>query len=256
MMTITPASAMARGSPARIVRPTPRPGPRSSAAGRRCCGSASSRSTLSSCTGTQLMPATSPKWATWADMAPAKANESAPRKPARLRQAEGPQEAEHAKPGHRPGDDHAERPRRDGRQDGEQERERVRGARRSSRRAAARRPRCTGCTAAAARCGSRCPASTRSGKFWVRSSPGRTACPSSAGIPKTMTGSARRTATATASPVRRAGACRVGTGNAAGAGAGDSSDLITRTLATKPEGKLGIPSPARPDHPGRPPSHT
>ncbi len=38
-----------------------------------------SRRTHSSCTGTQLMPATSPKWATWADMAPANANDSAPR---------------------------------------------------------------------------------------------------------------------------------------------------------------------------------
>ncbi len=43
-----------------------------------------SRSTASNSTGTQLMPATSPKWLTCADMAPAKANESAPRTLGRL----------------------------------------------------------------------------------------------------------------------------------------------------------------------------
>jgi hypothetical protein len=43
-----------------------------------------SRSTLSSCTGTQLRPATSPKWDTWADIAPANANDSAPNAPAKL----------------------------------------------------------------------------------------------------------------------------------------------------------------------------
>jgi len=79
MKTITPASAMARGSPARIVRPI---APARTAiqpsrdARLRAC---ESRRTPSSCTGTQLIPATSPKWDTWADMAPAKANESAPR---------------------------------------------------------------------------------------------------------------------------------------------------------------------------------
>ena len=39
---------------------------------------------LSSASGTQLSPATRPKWVTCADMAPAKANENAPRKLARL----------------------------------------------------------------------------------------------------------------------------------------------------------------------------
>ena len=39
---------------------------------------------LSNSSGTQLMPATRPKWVTCADMAPAKANENAPRKLARL----------------------------------------------------------------------------------------------------------------------------------------------------------------------------
>jgi hypothetical protein len=36
----------------------------------------------SSTSGTQLIPATRPKWLTCADVAPAKANDSAPRKPA------------------------------------------------------------------------------------------------------------------------------------------------------------------------------
>ncbi len=40
------------------------------------------RPKASRATGTQLMPATRPKWATWAAMAPANANETAPRKPA------------------------------------------------------------------------------------------------------------------------------------------------------------------------------
>src|SRR5271157_2811233 len=75
---------MARGSPARITRPAAvartAVQPSLDAAGRSC----ESRRALSSSTGTQLMPATSPKWVTCADMAPAKVNENAPRKLARL----------------------------------------------------------------------------------------------------------------------------------------------------------------------------
>src|SRR5262249_14397383 len=46
------------------------------------------------------------------------------------------------------------------------------------------------------------PARTRSGKFWVRSSPGTTGCPSNEGRPKTTAGSATRQATATTSGQR------------------------------------------------------
>ena len=53
------------------------------------------------------------------------------------------------------------------------------------------------------------PASTRSGKFCVRSSPGSTECPSSAGTPKTRTGSATRMATAQTSPRRQRPGARV-----------------------------------------------
>ena len=87
-----------------------------------------SRSTPSSSSGTQLIPATSPKWDTSADMAPANANEIAPRAPAGG-QAQGAQEEEHPEPGHRPGDDQVQRPRGGGGQEGEQERQRVGGAR-------------------------------------------------------------------------------------------------------------------------------
>ena len=76
---MTTASSMARGSPARIVRPnTPPSAPVQASRDGMPCGPVSRR-THSNCTGTQLMPATSPKWATWADMAPANANDSAPR---------------------------------------------------------------------------------------------------------------------------------------------------------------------------------
>ena len=69
---------MARGSPARIVRPNvPARIPVQASREGKVRGW-ESRRTHSSWTGTQLMPATSPKCATWADIAPAKANDSAP----------------------------------------------------------------------------------------------------------------------------------------------------------------------------------
>ena len=54
--------------------------PSRDAAGRSC----ESRRMLSRASGTQLRPATRPRWVTCADMPPAKANENAPRKLARL----------------------------------------------------------------------------------------------------------------------------------------------------------------------------
>src|SRR5258705_861507 len=75
---------MARGSPARIVRPNVAASAPAQASRDDVLREPEpvSRSTHSSCSGTQLMPATSPKWATCADMAPANANESAPIRPA------------------------------------------------------------------------------------------------------------------------------------------------------------------------------
>ena len=70
---------MALGSPARIVRPNTAASAPVQASREDRLRVPVSRRTHSSCTGTQLMPATSPKWATWADMAPANANDSAPR---------------------------------------------------------------------------------------------------------------------------------------------------------------------------------
>jgi len=70
---------MARGSPARIVRPIAAARTPVHLSREAVLLAWVSRSTPSSWTGTQLMPATRPKWATWADMAPAKANDSAPR---------------------------------------------------------------------------------------------------------------------------------------------------------------------------------
>ncbi len=84
MKTITPVSSMARGSPARIVRPNVPPRTAVQPSLDAVLRVSHSRNTASNSTGTQLMPATSPKWPTWADMAPAKANESAPRTLGRL----------------------------------------------------------------------------------------------------------------------------------------------------------------------------
>ncbi len=169
-----------------------------------------SRRTHSSCSGTQLMPATSPKWATWADMAPAKANESAPstagtrpRRQAR-RKANIPVPATaqvrimfrvHAATA------------------GATANRNVNGYA-----APAFQPASSG--APLQMYGSysgrwplriSCPASTRSGKFCVRSSPGRTGCPSSAGTPYTSTGSAMSRRMAAASPCQRRAAREPGT---------------------------------------------
>ena len=75
---------MARGSPARMVRPNVPARAPVQASRENLVPGPVSRRTHSSCSGTQLMPATSPKWATCADMAPANANESAPSRPGRL----------------------------------------------------------------------------------------------------------------------------------------------------------------------------
>ena len=65
-------------------RPTSRPAP-ADLPGRETKGrSWESRRMLSNPSGTQLRPATRPKWVTCADMPPTKANENAPRKLARL----------------------------------------------------------------------------------------------------------------------------------------------------------------------------
>ena len=83
------------------------------------------------------------------------------------------------------------------------------------------------------------PARTRSGKFCVRSSPGRTACPSTAGIPKMMTGSAMRIAMASRSPRRCPDARAPGTWTVVVLVISDSSGPTTRTLAAEAERILG-----------------
>src|SRR5215831_6643461 len=238
MMTTTPASATARGSPARIVSPNV-PARTAIQRSREAVSRDSvSRSTLSSCTGTQLMPATSPRWATWAGIAPAKANETAPSRLGRLprrsarRKKNMPSPAtaqvtimlsvQAAVPG--------------------------RTANRNVRgyAAAAFQPASNGAPPQiyGSYSGSWppriCrPARTRSGKFCVWSSPGRTACPSSAGTPKMITGSAMRTATASRSLRRCPDARAPGTGMLVILVVSDSSGPTTRTLAAEAERILG-----------------
>ena len=189
---------MARGSPARITRPIAAARTavqRSLDATVRSCDS---RSTLSSATGTQLIPATSPKCVTCADMAPAKAKENAPRKPARLVSRSARRKPNIPSPATTQVTIrfavHAAVPGR------------IANSQVSGYAAPAFQPASSGaplqlygsysgsCPARISR-----PASTRSGKFWPRSSPRRTACPSSAGTPKMTAGTTTSRATASTS---------------------------------------------------------
>ena len=219
---------MARGSPARITRPMaaartavqphlpgwaspasqPRPASRPAPAGlpgREAMGrSCESRRMLSSASGIQLMPATRPKWVTCADIPPAKANENAPRRLARLASRSARRKQNIPSPATAQVaimlTVHAAVP-------GTMANSQV-----SGYAAAAFQPASNGAPlqmygSNRGRCPARisCPASTRSGRFWVRSSPGRTACPSNAGRPKMTTGSVTSTTTATTSPRPRRG---------------------------------------------------
>ena len=227
---------MARGSPARITRPVAvaRTAVQPSLdAARRSC---ESRRMLSSITGTQLIPATRPKWVTCADMPPAKANENAPRKLARLASRRARRKQNIPSPAtaqvaimlivHAPAP-------------GKTANSQV-----SGYAAAAFQPASNGAPlqmygSNSGRCPSRIsrPASTRSGKFWVRSSPGRTACPSSAGTPKMTVGSVTSRTTATTSPRRQ----DFGVPRASAAtlpNTSRNSVLILCTFATRPEGIL------------------
>src|SRR6266487_1014788 len=236
MTTITTASSMARGSPARIVRPNAAartPVQRSREAALRASASVS-RSTASSCTGTQLMPTTSPKWATWADMAPAKANESAPRALGRLARRRARRKANMPTAAAAQVtimlSVHAAVP-------GTMANRSVSGYAAPAFQSASNGAPLQMYGLYSGSCPSRIwrPASTRSGKFCVRSSPGRTECPSSAGTPKTMTGSATRMATAATSPGRRVDARVPGTWNVLVPGADDSSGPIVSTRTTEAE---------------------
>ncbi len=179
MATLTQASSTARGSPARITRPnrgSQHAGP--TGAGRACSGPRRAGTRSAARPG----PSSCPR--------PGRNETPAPTSPRRRRtrgrragsagcRGAGPQEAEHAKPGYRPGDDHVDRPRRGRRQHGEQERERYA--------APAFQPASNGAPlqmygSYSGRWPLRIsrPARTRSGKFCERSSPGSTECPSSA----------------------------------------------------------------------------
>src|SRR6266849_10334059 len=225
---------MARGSPARIVRPTAPARTPVQLSLEAALRASVSRNTQSSCAGTQLMPATSPKWVTWADMAPANANESAPSRLGRLARRRARRKKNMPSPAAAQVrimlSVHAAVP-------GKMANRNV-----SGYAAPAFQSPIKG--APVQMYGSYsgswpfliwCPASTRSGKFCVRSSPGRTGCPSSAGTPKTMTGSATRRTTAAASPGQRLDARVPSTRDVLIPSVGDSSSPTGTLLQQKPE---------------------
>jgi hypothetical protein len=185
---------------------------------------------LSSASGTQLRPATRPKWVTCADIPPAKANENAPRKLGRLASRRARRKQNIPNPATAQVmimlSVHAAVP-------GKMANSQV-----SGYAAAAFQPASNGAPlqmygSNKGRCPARIsrPASTRSGKFWVRSSPGRTGCPSSAGTPKMTAGSAMSSTAANVSPRLH----QEGGSAAMTPGASDDSVLIVCTLQLEPK---------------------
>src|SRR5271169_3232275 len=221
-------------SPANRPRPTSRPAP-ADLPGRETKGrSWESRRMLSNPSGTQLRPATRPKWVTCADMPPAKANENAPRKLARLDSLRARRKQNIPSPATAQVtimlSVHAAVP-------GKMANSQV-----SGYAAAAFQPASNGAPlqmygSYSGRCPARIsrPASTRSGRFWVRSSPGTTACPSSAGTPKMTAGSAMSSTAATTSPRRHQEIHATGASAATPSGACDDSVLIVCTLQLEPK---------------------
>src|SRR5271156_3747488 len=225
---------MARGSPARIIRPMAVARTAIQPSRERTGRSCASRRMLSSASGTQLRPATRPKWVTCADMPPAKANENAPRKLARLASRRARRKQNIPSPATAQVaimlTVHAAVP-------GKMANSQV-----SGYAAAAFQPASNGAPlqmygSYSGRCPARIsrPARMRSGRFWVRSSPGRTACPSSAGRPKMSAGSVMSRTTATTSPRRRRDARAPRASAVVTPDASDDSALIVRTLQLEPK---------------------
>jgi hypothetical protein len=85
------------------------------------------------------------------------------------------------------------------------------------------------------------PASSRSGKFCVMSSPGTTACPSRAGMPKTTAGSRASSKTGITSPRgSQDPRIRATADDPAGRVSNDGSVLITRMTADESEKRMKI----------------
>ena len=125
--TISPASSMARGSPARIVRPNVPARTPVQASREGMVRGWESRRTQSSWTGTQLMPGHQPEVRHLGRHRPGEGERQRTEEARHARQAQAAEEGEHPEPGDRPGQDHVQGPGRHRWQEGEQQRERVGG---------------------------------------------------------------------------------------------------------------------------------